>query len=58
MANPNVIYARTKEWQNAWHIAALSGTIEVRTQYTTTTAMMYDTPSAINLVTLAYALLE
>lgn len=35
MANPNVIYARTKEWQNAWHIAALSGTIEVRTQYTT-----------------------
>lgn len=29
MANPNVIFARTPEWQNAWHIAAHSGSLEM-----------------------------
>ena len=27
--NPNVIYARTRDWQNAWHMAALTGSLEV-----------------------------
>ena len=27
--NPNVIYARTKDWQNAWHIAAHVGSLEL-----------------------------
>ena len=26
----NVIFARTKEFENAWHIAALAGSLEVR----------------------------
>lgn len=29
-ANPNVIFARTRDWHNAWHIAAASGHLPVR----------------------------
>mmetsp|Transcript_36791 Transcript_36791/g.81832 ORF Transcript_36791/g.81832 Transcript_36791/m.81832 type:complete len:516 (-) Transcript_36791:2973-4520(-) len=28
-SNPNVIYARTREWDNAWHAAAVSGNLEM-----------------------------
>ncbi|GAX79644.1 hypothetical protein CEUSTIGMA_g7085.t1 [Chlamydomonas eustigma] len=28
-ANPNVIYARTKDWENGWHIAAMKGSLEM-----------------------------
>ncbi len=27
--NPNVIFARTRDWYNAWHLAARAGNMEV-----------------------------
>lgn len=30
MDNPNFIYARTRDWYNAWHLAARAGNMEVR----------------------------
>eukprot|EP00798_Chlamydomonas_sp_ICE-L_P021325 gene21325-28257_t len=27
--NPNVIYARTRNWENAWHMAALNGDLDM-----------------------------